>query len=91
MIRLARTGARKKPNYRVVVIDKDRPRDGRFLEIVGHYDPRKSPAMFEVNSERVDYWLQKGAQPTETVGSFLRRRKNTPAASVAEQPAGAVE
>ena len=80
MIRLARTGAHKKPNYRVVVIDKARARDGRFLEIVGHYDPRKSPAVFVVNSERVEYWLQKGAQPSETVGSFLRRQKNAPAA-----------
>ncbi len=75
MIRLARTGARKKPNYRVVVIDKARARDGRFVEIVGHYDPRKNPVVISLNSERVQYWLSKGAQPSETVRSFLRPSK----------------
>jgi small subunit ribosomal protein S16 len=74
-IRLARTGATKKPNYRVVVIEKARARDGRFLEIVGHYDPRKKPAAIDLNTERVEYWMKKGAQPSETVRSFLRRQK----------------
>ena len=80
MIRLARTGARKKPTYRVVVIDKARPRDGRFVEIVGHYDPRKNPVVISLNAERVEYWLGKGAQPSETVRSFLRPPKAAPKA-----------
>lgn len=77
-IRLARTGAAKKPTYRVVVIEKARARDGRFVEIVGHYDPRKSPATFDLKTERVEYWLQKGAQPSATVQSFLRKQKKAP-------------
>jgi small subunit ribosomal protein S16 len=86
MIRLARTGAKKKPNYRVVVIDKARARDGRFVEIVGHYDPRKNPVVISLNAERVDYWLRKGAQPSETVRSFLRPSK-TAAPAPQEQSA----
>jgi len=86
MIRLARTGATKKPTYRVVVIEKARARDGRFLEIVGHYDPRRNPAAIVLNSERVDYWLQKGAQPSDTVRSFLNRAK-TAAEAPQAQPA----
>lgn len=86
MIRLARTGAAKKPNYRVVVIDKARARDGRFVEIVGHYDPRRNPVVIELNSERVEYWLKRGAQPSETVRSFLRRHKNIPEAPQAPAP-----
>ena len=80
MIRLARTGARKKPNYRVVVIDKARARDGRFVEIVGYYDPRKTPVVISLKTERVEYWLGKGAQPSETVRSFLRPSKAAPKA-----------
>jgi small subunit ribosomal protein S16 len=76
MIRLARTGATKKPNYRVVVIEKERARDGRFLEILGHYDPRKNPATAVLNSERVEYWLGKGAQPSDTVRGILKRHKS---------------
>ena len=86
MIRLARTGATKKPSYRVVVIEKARARDGRFLEIVGHYDPRKTPVTLVLDNERVDYWIKKGAQPSDTVRDFLRKQKTTPAA-VAEQTA----
>ena len=79
-IRLARTGAKKKPHYRVVVIEKSRARDGRFMEIVGHYNPRKNPAEIVLNAERVQYWIQKGAQPSETVRSFLGKQKEPPAA-----------
>ncbi|OFW04945.1 MAG: 30S ribosomal protein S16 [Acidobacteria bacterium RIFCSPLOWO2_12_FULL_59_11] len=68
-------GAKKQPHYRVVVIEKTRPRDGRFVEIVGHYNPRTNPAEIHLNQERIAYWLQKGAQPSETVRSFLRRQK----------------
>ncbi|MBI3895027.1 MAG: 30S ribosomal protein S16 [Acidobacteria bacterium] len=74
-IRLARMGAKKQPHYRVVVIEKSRPRDGRFVEIVGHYNPRTKPAEIHLKRERIAYWLEKGAQPSETVRSFLRRPK----------------
>ncbi|MBI1955613.1 MAG: 30S ribosomal protein S16 [Acidobacteria bacterium] len=76
-IRLARMGAKKQPHYRVVVIEKTRPRDGRFVEIVGHYNPRTKPAEIHLKPERIAYWLQKGAQPSETVRSFLRRQKTS--------------
>jgi small subunit ribosomal protein S16 len=75
MIRLSRIGKKKHPFYRVVVTEKTRPRDGRFVEIVGTYDPLKKTAGVELNAERVQYWLSKGAQPSDTVRSFLRNRK----------------
>jgi len=74
-IRLARIGNTKKPFYRVVVIDKRRPRNGRFVEIVGTYDPLKSPAEIKLDSERITYWLGRGAQPSDTVRSFLHNQK----------------
>jgi small subunit ribosomal protein S16 len=74
-IRLARIGKKKHPFYRVVVTEKTRPRNGRFVEIVGTYDPSKSPALVDLKSERVQYWLGKGAQPSDTVRSFLRNPK----------------
>ena len=76
-IRLARVGKKKMPSYRVVVIDKRRPRNGRFVEIVGTYNPlRKSESeQIELNAERIKYWLGRGAQPSDTVGSFLRAQK----------------
>jgi small subunit ribosomal protein S16 len=72
-IRLARTGAKKQVSYRVVVIDRERARDGRFVEILGHYNPRKNPPELVLRRERVDYWIGKGAQPSETVQSFLKQ------------------
>ena len=75
MIRLARIGKKKRPFYRIVVAEKTRPRNGRFVEIVGTYDPLKKPAAIEMKDERVQYWLGKGAQPSDTVRSFLRNRK----------------
>ncbi|HXJ18399.1 MAG TPA: 30S ribosomal protein S16 [Candidatus Polarisedimenticolia bacterium] len=74
-IRLARFGKKKQPFYRVVVTEKTRPRNGRFVEIVGTYNPLKKPAAIEVDSARVEYWISKGAQPSDTVRSFLRNRK----------------
>ncbi len=71
-IRLARTGAKKQPSYRVVVIDRERSRDGRFVEMVGHYNPRRKPAEVVINRERVDYWIHQGARPSETVRSLLK-------------------
>jgi small subunit ribosomal protein S16 len=74
-IRLARTGKRKKPSYRIVVIEKTRPRDGRFVEILGTYNPQSEPADVRLKEERVKYWLGVGAQPSQTVRSFFARRK----------------
>jgi len=66
-IRLRRMGAKKQPTYRFVVADSRAPRDGAFIEILGHYNPRTEPKTLEVNAERAKEWLGKGAQPTETV------------------------
>jgi small subunit ribosomal protein S16 len=74
-IRLARIGKKKHPFYRVIVTEKTRPRNGRFVEIVGTYDPLKKPAAVQLNSERVAYWLGKGAQPSDTVRSLIRNPK----------------
>ena len=71
MIRLARFGKKKMPSYRVVVTDKRRPRNGRFVEVVGTYNPLKKPAEIKLNAERIQYWLGCGAQPSDTVRSFL--------------------
>ena len=79
MIRLARTGARKKPQYRVVVIEKERARNGRPVEIVGTYNPRTSPASVELKRERIDYWRSKGAQMSSRMSKILALP--TPAAS----------
>jgi len=74
-IRLSRIGKKKRPFYRVVVTEKTRPRNGRFLEIVGTYDPLKKPAEIKLDAERIKYWLGCGAQPSDTVRSFLRNQK----------------
>jgi len=71
MIRLARVGARKQPHYRVVVIEKERARNGRPVEIVGTYNPRTNPASVELKRDRIDYWRSKGAQCSERVGKIL--------------------
>ena len=75
MIRLSRVGKKKQPSYRVVVIEKTRPRNGRFVEVVGTYNPLKKPAAVQLDAERVKYWLGCGAQPSDTVRSFLRNQK----------------
>lgn len=80
-IRLARHGAKKRPFYRIVVADSECPRDGRFLEKVGTYNPLRDPAEVTLKTERVQYWLQQGAKPTDTVKSILKKE------GVAEQPA----
>lgn len=72
-IRLARTGAKKKSSYRIVVIERERARDGRFVEIVGHYNARRNPPELVFNRDRVAYWLGRGAQPSETVRSLIKK------------------
>jgi small subunit ribosomal protein S16 len=78
MIRLARIGARKQPYYRVVVIDKERARNGRSVEVVGLYNPRTTPATVDVKRDRIDYWVSKGAQLSDTVKRLLSKTQ-TPA------------
>ena len=82
MIRLARIGARKQPYYRVVVIDKERARNGRSVEVVGLYNPRTNPTTIDLKRDRIDYWVSKGAQLSDTVGRLLTKSKAaaTPAA-----------
>ena len=74
-MRLTRIGSKKRPYYRIVVIDKRRARNGRFLEVLGQYNPIASPVQMEINSERAQYWLSKGAQPSETVESILLKKE----------------
>ncbi|NLJ60715.1 MAG: 30S ribosomal protein S16 [Firmicutes bacterium] len=72
-IRLARTGAKGQPSYRIVVADSRSPRNGRFIEILGHYNPRTQPATIEVDREKAQEWLNRGALPTESAESVLIR------------------
>ena len=81
MIRLARFGARKQPYYRVVVIEKDRARNGRSIEVVGTYNPRTSPATVDLKRERIEHWTSKGAQLSERVAKLLAA--HTPATAAA--------
>ena len=71
-IRLRRTGSRGQPSYRIVVADKESPRDGRFLEIVGFYNPRTEPGTLEIKEDRIYEWMSKGALPTESVAQLFR-------------------
>jgi small subunit ribosomal protein S16 len=73
-IRLRRTGTTKRPYYRVVVADSRDWRDGRFVETLGHYDPRRDPAVVKIDAERARYWISKGAKPSETVRSLLKKK-----------------
>lgn len=70
-LRLMRMGKKKQPTYRVVAADARSPRDGRFLEIVGHYDPRREPSTIVIDNDKAVAWLRKGAQPTDTVRKLL--------------------
>lgn len=72
-IRLARHGAKKRPFYRIVVADSESPRDGRFLETVGTYNPLKDPAEVTMKTDRVKYWMEQGAKPSDTVRSLIRK------------------
>lgn len=83
MIRLARTGARKQPHYRVVVIEKERARNGRPVEVVGTYNPRSTPPALDLKRERIDYWRSKGAQLSDRVGKLLEKTPAVPAPSAA--------
>jgi small subunit ribosomal protein S16 len=80
MIRLARRGARKQPHYRIVVIEKERARNGRPVEVVGTYNPRTNPASVEMKRDRVEYWVSKGAQMSDRVNKLFSK---TPAPAAA--------
>jgi len=72
-IRMARMGAKKKPFYRLVAADSEAPRDGRFLEILGYYDPMKDPAVVQIHKDKVNYWLEKGAHVSESAKALLKK------------------
>ena len=81
-LRLTRRGAKKKPFYRIVAADSEAPRDGRFLDIIGTYDPNYDPAAVVLKNDKIDYWLDQGAIPTETVANIIKKaRKDSAEAS----------
>ena len=80
-IRLRREGTTNRPYYKVVVTDRRSPRDGKFLEIIGNYDPKKNGDNSNIDTARADYWISKGAQPSDTVRSLLKKNRNRGAAS----------
>jgi small subunit ribosomal protein S16 len=86
-IRLRREGAKNRPYYKVVVADKRSPRDGKFIEIIGAYDPKKPGHNSTLNIDRVEYWISKGAQPSDTVRSLIKKTKKSTA--VGEPPSKA--
>jgi small subunit ribosomal protein S16 len=89
-IRLRRAGSKKRPFFRVVVTDSRSARDSSFVEILGHYNPRNKPAVVQVDKERVDFWLKKGAQPSDSVRTLIARHLTpAPAPASAAAPAAA--
>ena len=85
-IRLSRVGTTKRPFYRVVVVESSAPRDGRFVEILGHYNPRAEPEVLEVDRERVSHWIGNGACPSDTVRTLLARHPEPDPADASVEP-----
>ena len=85
-IRLTRMGAKKKPFYRIVVTEKRSKRDGRFVESIGYYDPCRNPAEVKLNQERAAYWIERGAQPTDTVRTILKRTPGSAGEAAGTEP-----
>ena len=85
-LRLMRMGKKKQPTYRVVAADARSPRNGRFIEIIGTYDPRQEPSVVKIDTEKAADWIRKGAQPTETVARLLKVAEAQPAAAAAVEP-----
>jgi len=83
-IRLTRLGAKKRPFYRLIAADSRAPRDGRFIEQLGYYDPMRDPHQVKFDLERVDYWLSKGAQASDTAGKLIAKYREASAAAAAE-------
>ena len=86
-LRLMRMGKKKQPTYRVVAADSRSPRNGRFIEILGTYDPRQEPSVVKIDTAKAADWIAKGAQPTETVARLIKVAESQPAASEPEAPA----
>ena len=86
-IRMRKMGSKKRPFFRVVVIDSRMARDSSFVEIVGHYNPRTKPAKVEIDRERIAYWVGRGAQLSDTVRTLLQRHMSAPAAAAASPAA----
>ncbi len=90
-LRLMRMGKKKQPTYRVVAADARSPRNGRFIEIIGTYDPRQEPSVVKIDTEKAADWIRKGAQPTETVARLLKVAEAQPDAAEAAPAADAAE
>jgi len=84
-IKLMRTGAKKRPSYRIVVKEKQSKRDGAYLEKLGTYDPTREPAEINLNADRVRYWIEKGAQPTDTVRQLIKQSAKAQSATTESQ------
>ena len=84
-IRLARAGAKKRPYYHIVIADSRSPRDGKFIEIIGTYDPKQTGQNSSFNVERAEYWISKGARPSDTVRSLIKKQKKVPPAEPASK------
>jgi small subunit ribosomal protein S16 len=82
-IRMRRVGSKKRPYFRVVVAESSAAREGSFVEVLGHYNPRTRPAKVEIDRERVQYWIAKGARPSDTVRTLMARHLTAPAAPAA--------
>jgi small subunit ribosomal protein S16 len=89
-IRLRREGTTNRPYYKVVVADSRSPRDGKFIEIIGTYDPVKEGHNSTLKMERIEYWISKGAQPSDTVRSLIKKNRSVAAAAPAEEAAPAL-
>ena len=85
-IRLRKVGSKKRPYFRVVVIEAGNPRDGSFVEVLGNYNPRSKPAKVEVDRERLQYWIGKGARPSDTVRTLVARHLTPPPAAAPSVP-----
>ena len=90
-IRLSRTGSKKRAHYRIVVADSHEARDSRFVEILGHYDPRVVPAVVRVDRERIDHWLKVGARPSDTIRTLLASHLTPEPAAPVTTPAATPE
>jgi small subunit ribosomal protein S16 len=85
-IRLRREGSKNRPYYRIVVADSRRPRDGKFIEIIGTYDPKQTGQNSSFSVERAEYWISKGARPSDTVRSLIKKQKTMVPAEPASEP-----
>ena len=89
-IRLRREGTRNRPYYKVVVADSRSPRDGKFIEIIGTYDPKKADPNSTLKLDRIDHWISQGAQPSDTVRSLIKKNRKQATSAPGEDPASAM-